>query len=140
MLTTTTRHITNLGLGGIYVAHVIRTEDETGKYHYVLGISLGNGQPIGIITHQNASRLRSFVRLSAVEDFVAVLKPNLVMLNVYPADGPIQRVKDNLIESYRLDNPIIGNITLETERRDLLAVLSQGQASTDGRNQDTPNP
>lgn len=140
MLTTTTRHVANLGLGGIYVAHVIRTEDETGKYNYLLGISLGNGQPIGMVTQHNGSRFRRFMRLAAVEDYVGILRPNLVMLNMYPADGPIQRVKDNLIESYRLDNPIEGNATLEAERQNLLSVLSPGQAGTDGRNQDSPNP
>lgn len=140
MLTTTTRNIGHLGLGGIYVAHVIRTQDEQGNDSYLLGLSLGNGQPIGMLVQHNASRFRRWVKLSGVEDFLNILRPKVAMLNVYPADGPVQRIKDNLIVVYRLDNPVDGDTTLEAERQGLLAVLNPDWVTTHGRNQDSTDP
>ncbi|MBU2959159.1 hypothetical protein Q4511_10955 [Paracoccus sp. 1_MG-2023] len=137
MLTTTTRNVANLGLGGIYVAHVIRTEDTTGKYSYILGLSLANGRPIGMVVQANGKMFRRFARFVAVEDFLAVFKPNVAMISLYPADGPVQRIKDVLIETYMLDNPIMQAPLMEVERQRLLSALSPDRAGTDGRNSDT---
>lgn len=139
MLTTTTRNIGHLGLGGIYVAHVIRINDETGTDSYLLGLSFGNGQPIGMLVQHNSSRFRRWTRLSAVEDFLGILRPKLAMINLYPADGPVQRLKNNMIETYRLDQAILGDTALEQERLDLLAALRPGGAGEHGRDKDTAN-
>lgn len=138
MLTTTTRNIGHLGLGGIYVAHVFRMMDDDGNDTYVLGLSFGNGQPIGMVTQHNASRFRRWPRLSSVEDFLAILRPKVASITVYPVDGPIQRIKDNLIDLYMLAHPVPYETTLEIERRDLFSALRIG-ADTDERNTDSAN-
>lgn len=140
MLTTTTRNIGHLGLEGIYVAHVIRMDDDKGGDSYLLGISFGNGQPIGMVVQHNSSRFRKWSKLSAVEDFLAILRPGVAMIGLYPVDGPVQRVKDNLIEAYRLDQEIRTDPILEQERRRLLAALSPDRASKHGRDPSPTDP
>lgn len=140
MLTTTTRNIMNIGLGGIYVAHVIRTTDDLGKSFYVLGLSFGNGQAIGMVTEVRGNRLRSFTHLSAVEEYLEILSPHMILIAVYPAEGPLQEVKDTLIETYHLDNALGQNAILEIDRLRLLSALAPDRANTDERDQDPADP
>lgn len=140
MLTTTTRNIMNIGLGGIYVAHVIRTTDDLGKSFYVLGLSFGDGQAIGMVTEVRGNRLRAFTSLSAVEEYLEILSPNMILIAVYPAEGPLQEVKDTLVETYRLDNVMGQNAILEIDRLRLLSALAPERANTDERDQDPADP
>lgn len=139
MLSTTTRNIGHLGLEGVYVAHVIRIDDEAGSDSYLLGLSFGDGQAIGMVVQHNSNRFRRWAKLSAVEDFLAILNPRVAMIGLYPADGPVQKVKDNLINAYRLDQSIRNDPHLEQERQKLLAALSPERAATHGRDTSSAN-
>ena len=140
MLTIATRRI--LGKTSskeTFVAHVIRQPVLVGGPNsYVLGISLGTGQPLGLVTVATGDVLRQWKRLSAIEEFLAVIGDRLIGIFVYPVNCPEDVVTEMLIQQYGLETADTSPV-MDLERTKLLAALRESRSDS-GRTQNPPNP
>jgi len=140
MLTIATRQIIGKSRSKeSFVAHVIRIPVRSGgPFSYVLGVSLGTGKPLGLVTVATGDVLREWKRISAIEELLAVIGDRLIGIFVYPADGREKTVLEMLIRHYGLDTPD-PSPALEIERTRLLAALRPTR-SDNGRTPDPADP
>jgi len=133
MLTATTRDIFDKSNEReTFTAHVIRIPAATeGEHAYYLGVSTAAGEPIGMARARTGSVLRTWKRLSALEEYLQVFGRKLVAITVYPMPSPERAVRDRLVKQYRLDKTV-DDAAMDVSRKVLLAAL-QKRAAIDGR-------
>lgn len=137
MLTVTTRQIFDRSSEGSFVAHVIRIPtDAPNTFTYLVGLSYANGSAIGMITSHTGDVLRQWKRVTAIEEYLAVLGDRLVGIFVYPSNNPEPAVMTMLSDQYGIMKPHPDEL-METERRNILSALLT--RSEDGRVSDTPD-
>lgn len=136
MLTTTTRQIKEKGKGSQenFFAHILRRPlPGPALFTYYVGISLGTGEPIGLVTVQTGEVLRQWKRAAAIEEWLdSIFGGQLIGAMLIPASCPESAIVDMFVQLYELNEPS-GHVPLNAEREALLASLDQYQGNTNGR-------
>lgn len=140
MLTITTRQIFDrTSRKESLVAHIVRIPvSQGGPFMYNIGLALNDGTPLGMVSGARGDVLRQWKRLTAVEDYLAVIGDRLVGMFVFPSTCPEPEVIDMLIRLYGLETPD-PLPSLESDRTLLLTAL-RPTWSADGRTPDSTDP
>lgn len=140
MLTMPLRRVLDRTNGtGTFVAHVIRLPVGLGgPFMYHLGLTLGSGTPLGLVTGARGDVLRQWKRLTAVEDYLTGIEDRLVGMFVYPSTCAEPEVIGMLIRLYGIDTPD-PLPSLDSDRTRILTAL-RPTSSDNGKASDSTGP
>ncbi len=136
---TTTNQILEQSKQGTILAHAIRLQETPQSHLYYLGVSSGDGQPLGLLGTAAGQSIRKWKRLAPIEEYLrSILSTSLIGIWLIPTDCAEPEVRKMLIRQYSLDKPL-DYPPLDAERERLLKALTTSQRSRrdDGKAPDT---